>query len=1063
MARPVVETRAGARSRVPLSYFGCRRIRVLSRGLQFPSIALILLATVGTGFGGAAAFERGAGHAAAQRGESSAYHASQPSLTRASQPRLSARLLEMSAEGTERERKPMSIETVEGFSSFFAAAGGESVSSEPADGETADAVLASAAAPDGAAIRVSDAAGLAAALAGAQGGETILLEPGNFGALDLTGRSFGPADGSAPVILRSADPEMPASFSTMMLRDVANLEIADVIFDYEAPPGAADWDLPFQIIDGLRVTIRDSVFDGDLAEGLDEIRDGHGTGRGLLVGTSREILIEDNEFFNFKRGATFGDSQDVVIRGNDIHSLRSDGINVTGGQRILIENNHFHDFDTAEGSGDHADMIQLWTRNTTGAVDVTIRGNVLNSGEGGWTQSIFMGNERYSEGDRGPDVAYRNIVIENNVIHNAHVHGITVGHVEGLRIANNTLLQNADSGGPGEVHTPAISVAESALDVVVVDNVAPGFRLNGAEGRGWTVAGNLAVQRNDPTGAAFVGDLFVNALTGGTAKLADLMALPGGEIELAGIGALLSRFDANPGTLTAIARVEEVPGDLSRMVFDAGYTANPNGLVGPDDALFVWDFGDGTTAEGQRVEHVYATPGQYDVMLSVIHEDGSTAAAAARADVEDPLLLDLSVVGGQVLAEPSGDEAIIASLEGAETVLSNIGPAIRLEDADSVGLHQSLIPQVFGLDAFTLSFSLQALDGARSAGDVLSIHTAMGISVRETGELRFWLNNAQETGFEIVTGGARLLDGAAHRVSVVFDGPGGVAMVYVDGKAVGTTAVEGRTQPMEHWGLVLGSNWNSEAFDGLVTGVEILGEAASPETIATLHAEPWGGASSGTPPSDPDGMPVTDPGLESDDEPSPFAPGTTVLAVDFEDPSEFTLTSGGKVAPGADGGALTLDGVDDGASMRAPSALDGPDALSMALDFRASEANLGSARLLWKHTEYGIGLRDGMLAIEVGIADGGTREVRVPGTDLDDGEWHRVGVTIDAEADILAVHVDGEEVHRTTDLDIEIRGSGREIALGEAFGHAFAGQIDNILISDQILEEQLLFTDLDLL
>jgi PKD repeat protein len=35
-----------------------------------------------------------------------------------------------------------------------------------------------------------------------------------------------------------------------------------------------------------------------------------------------------------------------------------------------------------------------------------------------------------------------------------------------------------------------------------------------------------------------------------------------------------------------------------------------------------WDFGDGTTADGERVEHIYQEPGYYPVTLTVINDLG---------------------------------------------------------------------------------------------------------------------------------------------------------------------------------------------------------------------------------------------------------------------------------------------------------------------------------------------------------------------------------------------------------------------------------------------------------
>ena len=92
-------------------------------------------------------------------------------------------------------------------------------------------------------------------------------------------------------------------------------------------------------------------------------------------------------------------------------------------------------------------MIQFWTNGTTSpSTNITISENFLDSGNGEWTQSIFMRNEAVDSQGAGTEMFYQNVLIENNVIYNAHTHGITVGEADGLIIRNNTILQNYDLG-----------------------------------------------------------------------------------------------------------------------------------------------------------------------------------------------------------------------------------------------------------------------------------------------------------------------------------------------------------------------------------------------------------------------------------------------------------------------------------------------------------------------------------------------------------------------------------------------------------------------------------------
>ena len=64
-------------------------------------------------------------------------------------------------------------------------------------------------------INVSSAAELMSALANATGGETILLQSGNYGQLSLNGQSQPFAKFADTVTIKSADALAPATFSSV--------------------------------------------------------------------------------------------------------------------------------------------------------------------------------------------------------------------------------------------------------------------------------------------------------------------------------------------------------------------------------------------------------------------------------------------------------------------------------------------------------------------------------------------------------------------------------------------------------------------------------------------------------------------------------------------------------------------------------------------------------------------------------------------------------------------------------------------------------------------------------
>ena len=159
---------------------------------------------------------------------------------------------------------------------------------------------------------------------------------------------------------------------------------------------------------------------------------------------SSGITIESSEFRGFARGVIVSDSVDIVLRGNDIHAMRVDGMDFAQVERVRIIKNHIHDFQRAPNAGDHADMIQFWTAGThRPSRDILIADNILNSGMGLFTQSILMRNEVVDRGQAGDEMFYDTVTIRDNVIINAHLHGITLGQADHVSITNNTLIRNA--------------------------------------------------------------------------------------------------------------------------------------------------------------------------------------------------------------------------------------------------------------------------------------------------------------------------------------------------------------------------------------------------------------------------------------------------------------------------------------------------------------------------------------------------------------------------------------------------------------------------------------------
>jgi hypothetical protein len=382
---------------------------------------------------------------------------------------------------------------------------------------------------------VSNLSELREALRQSQGGETILLQPGDYGAVDI--HDFAP---TAPVVLRAAGTGAPVRFTGLNLSNVSNITLDGVLFDYRYQKDDVQWTSPFYVVDSQKVTISNSRFDGDVVTGGTPVDRGYGNGRGLSIDTSSDIAVLNNQISIFHRGLVVENCDRVTVSGNDISAVRSDGMNFVAVQSLVVEDNYVHDLRISGGSDDHPDMIQFWTAGTDRpTTDVILRNNVLNSGHGGWSQSILIGNEVVREGKAGGSMFYRNITITGNVIINSHLHGITVGETKGLVISNNTLIHNRLTDGSAHnpsLWTPQINVSERAENVSILNNLTPA--INGADRRpDWKVQGNYLTQDSSPSKAGFVGGVFADAVRGDPRDLRSFTYLPEGPAGQGKLGA----------------------------------------------------------------------------------------------------------------------------------------------------------------------------------------------------------------------------------------------------------------------------------------------------------------------------------------------------------------------------------------------------------------------------------------------------------------------------------------------------------------------------------------------
>lgn len=659
-------------------------------------------------------------------------------------------------------------------------------------------------------FNVSSASELQDALNKATGGDEIRLAGGDYGELELQGTDF-----KSTVTIVSADPSDMAQFSALSVQGSSYIAFEKIVFDYEYEPGDRTAATNFEIVESSNISISDSVFDGDVAYGTGTSADGAGTGRGLRIRESSDIVISDTEFHSWWKAVNINTSQDVDFIGNDIHSIRSDGINVGSSQRILIEDNYIHDFGAAEGSSDHRDMIQIKRSNGVGSEDIVIRNNVFDMGEGDYAQTIFAGSDSAVESD--PDGWHTDIIVEGNIIYNAHTHGITFSLTDGLEITNNTILA-VPRDKDGGITIPTIKVTTESKDVTVEKNVVAGF--NGYEGQtDWSVKNNVFVQNTDPSAPFYYDDHFIYYATADEDGYNQFGVKPGSLIEELGAGSpLVNLYPTSDGGTPSGDGVSSETGEDGDTVSDGG----------SDDDDLVEDNSSQTDDQSDTGEESSDTQDPVDNNSDDSDEgsvdqpdsDGTSSETPTTGQSgEDEANAFLELFDDYVLdiaATLEDSEQVFKAKDDAHVEFDGSDYCIVFDgDKDAVRLGQIEEFEDSAHIAFSVGFARAEADGSEQR--VIWNHQKLGLSVVDDGLI------AMVGGKHFVVDDLGLNDTEQHQISVIVDQDSDRLQVLVDDLLV----LDADDQDLDfvgrgghEWGWKIGTPWSREV-NGTVTDFRI--------------------------------------------------------------------------------------------------------------------------------------------------------------------------------------------------------------------------------------------------
>lgn len=295
---------------------------------------------------------------------------------------------------------------------------------------------------------VSTTALLNAALKVAQGGDTILLEPGVYTGVVASGLNY--AQG---VTVTSATPDTLATLTRLNVTASSNLTFQGLEFRVDAAAG----DNPFLIAKSHDVTLTGLSVHGSLDGDPQNDR------AAMLVRDSSHVTVADSTFQQLWIGLGQLNDDHLTIQGNTFKEIQMDGIRGGGSSFVTVTGNSFSSFHPKPA--DHPDAIQFWTSGTTASAhDIAITDNVFlrGTGTGVLPQGVFLNDEVGT-------LPYQHVTITGNLVAGAGYNGIAVFHGQDVTVSDNIVvgfldykswirLVNVDNGTLSNNQTTLISL-----------------------------------------------------------------------------------------------------------------------------------------------------------------------------------------------------------------------------------------------------------------------------------------------------------------------------------------------------------------------------------------------------------------------------------------------------------------------------------------------------------------------------------------------------------------------------------------------------------------------------
>jgi hypothetical protein len=387
---------------------------------------------------------------------------------------------------------------------------------------------------------IATPADLSTRIAQAQAGDTIRLQPGDYGFTVIQRKIDG-----APV--RLIGPRS-ARISGLAINGGAGWHFTGMTF------------VPFQkrppiVLGGARDVLFDDVLITGTAPGDGPEQE---EGSGMQLDDSEGLVLINSELSHLRICMGLRGVRGMVIAGNRLVNNR-EGININGSRGLLITRNLFQGFKPRFDKGEHPDFIQLFTRQRPGSGQMEISGNFFNSGLAQAVQGIFARAEDFETGSQ-PDGFHRDITIRNNLYYGSSAHGISLSNARNVVIERNTVLPSPNAfvghlkppdptGQSSGGFQPRIALSGASTGRIV-GNVSPRMLID-EKNAVVTLVDNVEIAMRAPGDALNPGGLFAQPLGAGEYPPAQFALRPRSSAARRGVGADVAQVGVPAGGFVA--------------------------------------------------------------------------------------------------------------------------------------------------------------------------------------------------------------------------------------------------------------------------------------------------------------------------------------------------------------------------------------------------------------------------------------------------------------------------------------------------------------------------------